>query len=130
MRLLLDTHTVIWFITNSTELPKGIKKLIENPLNECLLSHASLWEMAIKFSLGKLELRSELKEIFEIIKKSGIEILPINEQHLIKISELPFHHRDPFDRLIIAQALTEGILILSKDSQFKKYDAELRWQDR
>jgi len=127
MKLLLDTHTAIWFVTDSKQLPTPTKKLIENIENQCFVSIATLWEMGIKYSLGKLKLKAELGKIFELFLDSGFIILPITPEHILTNATLPFQHRDPFDRLIISQAKREGYTIISKDMEFEKYEVNLRW---
>lgn len=129
MSILLDTHTVIWFITDDEQLPKSLKGAIKNPDNECFVSIASHWEMSIKHSLGKLELKTSLAKIFQLIDQSGISLLPITPTHVLTSSTLPFLHRDPFDRLIIAQAMSEGFTLMSKDQVFKEYPINLIWND-
>lgn len=130
MNLLLDTYVVIWFITEDDRLPSKIKFLIEDTQNACFVSIASLWEMGIKFSLGKLELKVGLKKIIELIEQSGLTILPISTTHIIANTKLDFHHRDPFDRLIIAQAKCEVLTVISKDKEFKTYDIDLIWDNK
>jgi PIN domain nuclease of toxin-antitoxin system len=127
MNVLIDTHALIWFITNDDKLSSLSRDIIENSSNTCLVSIASLWEMGIKFSLGKLELRTELKRAFQIIDESGFEVLPIAPNHILTNAALAFHHRDPFDRIIIAQAKCEGFKVISKDRDFRKYDIDLIW---
>lgn len=127
MKLLIDTYAVIWFITEDDQLPAHIKKLIEDTTHTCFVSIASLWEMSIKYSLGKLDLKADLKKIFELIHQSGLTLLPITTTHILTITSLDFHHRDPFDRLIIAQAKSEGLTLLSKDTEFKNYNINLVW---
>ncbi len=107
MRLLLDTHTFLWFISDDPSLSSNAKSLLESD-NDLFLSTASLWEIAIKFSLGKLSLPNKF-EIFvsEQLRANAIDILQIDLKHLAVISNLPFHHKDPFDRLLIAQANVE-----------------------
>lgn len=128
MKLLLDTHTAIWFVTDSKLLPKFSKKLIQNASNECYISTATLWEMGIKHSLGKLKLKAELKKIFELFFESGLSLMPITPNHILTNALLPFYHRDPFDRLIIAQAKREGYSVISKDHEFEKYEVNLIWK--
>lgn len=128
MKLLLDTHTAIWFVTDSKELPKSAKQLIENPDNHCFISIATLWEMGIKYSLGKLKLKSELNKIFELFFESGLILIPITPDHILTNTTLPFQHRDPFDRLIISQAKREGYTIITKDVAFENYDVNLVWE--
>lgn len=127
MNLLLDTHVVIWFITDDKKLPQKIKSIVENTNNSVFVSLASLWEMAIKHSLKKLTLKSDLKEIFQKIQDSGIEVLPISPEHILESSTLPFHHRDPFDRMLIAQTTFEGLQLVSKDNWVKRYEIAVIW---
>jgi PIN domain nuclease of toxin-antitoxin system len=127
MKLLLDAHTAIWFVTDSKQLPKSTKKRIENPDNHCFISIATLWEMGIKYSLGKLKLKAELNKIFELFFDSGLILIPITPEHILTNTILPFQHRDPFDRLIIAQAKREGYTIISKDREFENYEVNLVW---
>lgn len=125
MELLLDTHVLIWFITNDKKLQTNFKKLIENKENKCFVSIVSYWEMSIKYALARLELGVDLKRIFEIIDETGLDPLPISVKHIIFNSRLEFHHRDPFDRLLIAQAQAEQLTILTKDEHFAKYDVKI-----
>lgn len=127
MNTLVDTHALIWFITDDTSLSRKGRNVIKDTSNLCYISIASLWEMGIKASLGKLELKNDLGQIFQIIYKSGFDILEITPAHILMNTTLTFYHRDPFDRLMIAQAKYEGFKILSKDRQFNKYDIELIW---
>tara|TARA_R110002049_G_scaffold298454_1_gene488183 strand:- start:94 stop:489 length:396 start_codon:yes stop_codon:yes gene_type:complete len=129
MNLLLDTHTTIWFVTDNMKLPKSAKQLIENSENHCFISIATLWEMGIKYSLKKLMLKAELNKIFELFFDSVLILLPITPDHILTNTSLPFHHRDPFDRLIIAQAKREGYSIISKDREFENYDINLIWDN-
>ena len=128
MNLLLDTHTTIWFITGDKTLPAHLKELIEDGANTCFVSIASHWEMGIKHSLGKLDLKVDLRRIFELIDQSGLTILPITTNHILTNTTLEFHHRDPFDRLMIAQAKSEGLTVVSRDGIFKDYNIELIWK--
>lgn len=127
MDLLIDTHAIIWFITDNNKLPVNTKKLIENNDNNCYVSLATYWEVGIKYSLGRLDLNTDLESIFKIIEDTGFEILPITTNHILKNANLEFHHQDPFDRIIIAQAITENLVVISKDSQFDKYEIKLIW---
>lgn len=130
MRLLLDTHTSLWFIGGSDELSCTARKLIEDPNNQRLLSVASLWEMAIKVSVGRLKLALSFTELVEReIRGNAMELLAIRPDHLDELAKLPFHHRDPFDRLIVAQGLTEDVPIISRDRAFESYSVKLLWQD-
>jgi PIN domain nuclease of toxin-antitoxin system len=127
MTILLDTHTFLWFINDSSELSRNATELLESDV-DLLLSVASLWEIAIKVNLKKLTL-PDAYEIFipQQIALNSIQILPIALQHLTLVAKLPLHHRDPFDRLLIAQAIAEDIQIISKDTKFDFYSVERRW---
>lgn len=129
MNIILDTHAAIWFISDDDQLTSFSKDAIQAPENNCYVSIATLWEMGIKYSLGKLELKAELGKIFELFFESGLLLLPITPQHILTNTMLPFHHRDPFDRLIIAQAHREGFTVISKDSAFHKYDVNIIWDE-
>ena len=104
------------------------KKIIESSENNCFVSIASFWEIGIKYSIGRLELNANLKDIFSIIEETGFDILPITTSHILKNSELEFFHQDPFDRIIIAQSIVEKIEIISKDKAFSNYDVSLVWK--
>ena len=128
MRLLLDTHAFLWFIMGSANLSLNARILIENPANERLLSVASLWEIAIKTSLGKLILSATFDELIPAqLKLNGIELLNINVDHISTLSTLAFHHRDPFDRLLIAQAMVEQMPIVSGDPVLDAYSVHRLW---
>lgn len=129
MDYLIDTHVIIWFITNDPKLPPLVKSEIEDIENKCFASIASFWEIGIKFSLGRLELGSDLETIFELISKSGFEVLPITQNHILVSSKLEFHHNDPFDRLMIAQSINENLNLISKDRAFKSYNISLFWEE-
>jgi PIN domain nuclease of toxin-antitoxin system len=122
MNLLLDTHTFLWFVNDDPRLSERFKDLIENENNVSYLSIASLWEMSIKYNLGKLTLAPSYEEFVEKeIITSRINLLNIELEHLKINATLPFHHRDPFDRLIIAQSMAENIPVITVDSVFNKY---------
>lgn len=128
MRLLLDTHTFIWFVTDNPKLSDTARGLINYGNNEILLSIASIWEMAIKQSTGKLSFGLPFRVFIEQqVSFNRIDILNINLDHIEVVVTLPFHHRDPFDRLIIAQAMVEQIPILSADSVFDAYSVQRWW---
>lgn len=128
MRLLLDTHAFLWFIQDGAKLSPYAKTLIEDGSNEALLSIASPWEIAIKTRIGKLT----LAEPFDVlvpreILRNDFHLLPIELAHLAVVADLPLHHRDPFDRLLIAQALVEQMPILSADADFDAYGITRLW---
>ena len=122
MRLLLDTHAFLWFIGGSPNLSGQARQLIEDAGNERLISIASLWEMSIKASLGKLKLNLSFPDMVkEHVSGNSMKLLHISSEHLDVVRSLPFHHKDPFDRLLIAQSLSENILVLSRDQAFDDY---------
>ena len=127
MRLLLDPHTFLWFIADDPHLPVSARALLESDI-ELLLSTASLWEMAVKVSIGKLSL-GEPYEVFipQQLALNRIEVLQITITHLATVSGLPLHHRDPFDRLIIAQALVEDLPLVGGDAAFDAYGIKRMW---
>ena len=126
MRLLLDTHTFLWFVMGNPLLSEQARLLIEDADNTKSLSMASLWEIAIKVSTGKMKLGLPLPE-FLARHLPGINVLPVEMAHVVKVSTLPFHHRDPFDRLIIAQSLVEQVPIVGVDGVFDDYGAQRLW---
>lgn len=127
MNLLLDTHTFIWFINGDNVLSDKSKELIVNINNNCFMSIASIWEIAIKLSLKKLDLHRKFNEISMLMVKYNIDLMPISFEHLEKLIQLDFYHRDPFDRIIISQAIIEKITIITKDEIFKKYNVKTLW---
>ncbi len=127
MKLLLDTHTFLWFGENSKHLPTKTRKMMEDSSHTLHLSIASLWEIAIKMSLGKLKTKQPLAKTIQQTKDQGIHILAVTPEHTLLISKLPFHHRDPFDRMIIAQALEEQMTIVGKDELFELYGVKRVW---
>ncbi len=128
MRIIIDTQAFIWFVENDNQLPNKIKKDLENTENTIIVSIASLWEMSIKMTLGKLSLSCDLREMIEKIYSNGFEIIPILPEHIIKLSTLDYFHRDPFDRIIIAQGLTENMIIASSDKIFDNYGIKRKWK--
>ena len=128
MKYLLDTHTLLWFLKGDKKLSDKARRLIDSPRNSKFLSIVSLWEIAIKVSLGKLVLDKPFEKLFpEQLYFNRIEVLDITVDSLIKLTTLPFHHRDPFDRLIIAQALVEELPIISADAAFDAYEISREW---
>ena len=130
MKLLLDTHSFIWFIEGNPRLSETARTLIADGGNEIFLSVASLWEMAIKISLGKLGL-SEPYEVFIAtqLQLNQIGLLDISFSHTVRVTKLPFHHRDPFDRLLNAQSLVEDIPIVSIDAKLDDYGVRRIWKE-
>jgi len=128
VNILLDTHAFLRFIKDDPMLSSSAKILIENIDNDRFISLASIWEIAIKTSLNKLEIAKPFSEFIpNQLKQNYINLLPINISHLIKVAELPFYHRDPFDRLMISQSLIEKIPIISKDTVFDDYGIKQFW---
>lgn len=125
MKVLLDTHVFLWFILGQRQCTPATRAIIENPKNECLVSIASLWEIGIKNALGKLELHSPIEDFFNSFKDGGFIPLPITLPHILELSSLPLHHRDPFDRMLIAQAKAERMQLLTADPHFAHYDVPL-----
>ena len=126
MNLLLDTHTFLWFVNDNPKLSNHLKDLIEDTNNVSYLSIASLWEMSIKFNLGKLTLDPNYEEFVEReVTTSTVRLLNIELEHLKINATMPFYHRDPFDRLIIAQSIAEDIPIVSIDLAFDRYSVDL-----
>ena len=128
MRLLLDTHVFLWFVEGSTRLSKSAKDHIEDQSHDLLLSVASLWEMAVKISLGKLDVPQPFAEFMQSrLALSSIGLLEISPQHTYAVADLPFHHRDPFDRLLVAQAQLEKLALLTTDPLIAAYEVETIW---
>jgi PIN domain nuclease of toxin-antitoxin system len=128
MDLLLDTHAFLWAAASPSRLGPRARRAILDPRNRVYLSLASVWEMAIKASLGKLRLSAPLSELVARAQsEQGITLLPLELDPVLRVQDLPWHHRDPFDRLIIAQSLFEKIPIVSGDPAFRKYSAKLVW---
>ena len=125
---LLDTHAFIWFIEGNEELSTSAREAIEGPNNQRFLSIASLWEMSIKASVGKLEVTRPIPQLIKKhIEGNDIKVLPVRGEHLEAMIDLPMHHRDPFDRLMLAQAMVEDLVLISRDGYFKSYDVDLLW---
>jgi PIN domain nuclease of toxin-antitoxin system len=127
MNLLLDTHAFIWFLDGDRNLSIKARKYIENPANVNFISIASLWEIAIKVSIDRMKLAGPYEKIIEQIYDNGFDIMPVKFEHTLLISKMDFHHRDPFDRLIISQALSENFTIISKDKCFDVYKVKRIW---
>ena len=127
MNYLLDTHTFMWFINGEEELSAHARKTIEHKNSNNFVNIASIWEIAIKLSIGKLKLKTLFIEIPEQISNNGFQILPLRFEDTLKLSTLPFHHRDPFDRLLIAQSIANQLTIISKDKQFSDYGIDMIW---
>lgn len=128
MKLLLDTHALLWFSGGDSRISETAKESIADPENDLLLSLASVWEMAIKVSIGKLDLPNEISLFLaEARTNVSFEVLAIEQNHVLEVASLPFHHRDPFDRLLIAQAMLEQVPLVSADEQFDSYGITRHW---
>lgn len=121
MKILLDTHILLWYVHDEPQLSLERSKIIDDPQNQKYISYVSLWEMTIKNSLGKLALYVPSERIVPI----GIEILYPTLSSLTTLADLPLHHRDPFDRMIIAQAITENLVVMTEDGNFPLYDLKI-----
>ncbi len=119
MRLLLDTHALLWWLADDQSLGAQARALIADPANDVLVSVASLWEIVVKQRIGKLE--AEITAIEQALQRDGLQRLAITPAHLAVLSGLPAHHRDPFDHLLIAQAVSEGATIVSDDRMMQLY---------
>ncbi len=128
MRYLLDTHVMLWFLEDSKELSKKAKTLLVDGRNELYWSSASFWEITVKVSLGKLELDKNWQKQLEREKKENrIQDLPIYQKHCEPHLGLPWHHRDPFDRLLICQAIVEDLVLITRDKHILKYKVKTMW---
>ena len=128
MKLLLDTHTFIWWDSEPQRRSQQVLKMCQDPDNVLLASVASLWEMQIKLQLGKLKLNKPLTELVSGQQAiNNIEILDVKLEHVLALAKLPSHHKDPFDRLLIAQADIEEAILVSKDQIFTEYEVKVVW---
>jgi PIN domain nuclease of toxin-antitoxin system len=128
VKLLLDTHTLLWLVSDDPQLSKKGMQLLVDPENDLLLSPATYWELAIKISIGKYRLTDPLAEyINEAVRLYGLNVLPITPMHAEATVQLPYHHKDPFDRMLIAQAIVEGVAIVSSDDAFDAYPVTRLW---
>ena len=126
MRLLLDTHLIIWWEANHPRLPKTVTQLVNYEAEEVFISRASLWEIAIKISTGRLKM--DIAKFADNVEKHGFTWLDIKNEHLLAIATLPFFddHRDPFDRLLVAQSKNEPLVLLTVDSKLARYGSTVR----
>ena len=125
MQLLIDTHILIWFLEGNKLLSKSRRQIVADSQNNVFVSIASLWEIAIKISIGKLTLAKPLANVIKQIEIEDFEILPISPEHTLQVSTLPFHHRDPFDRMIIAQSQIENLAVMTDDDDFADYGIKI-----
>lgn len=126
MKLLLDTQLLLWAAGQPERLSKAARKLLEDPANELLFSAASLWEVAIKSTLGREDFHVEPRLLRRNLLDNGYTELPVTSQHAVSIDSLPPLHKDPFDRMLLAQALTEGVTLLTHDAQLARYPGPVK----
>lgn len=124
---LLDTHTFIWLTENAPDLSPSLRDTIDLA-DEVYLSIVSLWEIAIKLNLGKLSLKQSYESIESKLESSDIQLLPISFADTLEICTLPLHHRDPFDRMLIVQAINRSLVLISRDSKFDSYPVQRVWE--
>lgn len=128
MRVLLDTHAFLWLAAGDERASDRCVEVFLDPANDCVLSVASVWEMAIKVSLGRLRLGRPLDRLVRAAtEEQGVRLLPVERDHAIHVASLPFHHRDPFDRLLVAQALVEGLPVVGRGEAFDAYGVRRIW---
>jgi PIN domain nuclease of toxin-antitoxin system len=128
MRLLLDAHTFLWFVWDDEQLTRHAQALIQQSENQKYISAATYWEIAIKVSIGKLDLGEPYRPFMRReIARNNFEVLPVSVDHAAAVTVLPFHHRDPFDRMLIAQAMVEHIPLISGDHAFDAYPITRLW---
>lgn len=122
MGFLLDTHVLLWWLANDPKLSADVREIIRNPVNDSFVSAATIWEIAIKTSLGKLK---QPDDLLAVLRDNRFQVLDISAEHCLNVGSLPWHHKDPFDRMLISQALVEGLTIITVDQKFKFYDVPL-----
>jgi len=127
MQLLLDTHALLWFFSNDGRLPETTRSKIKDKDNNCIISIASLWETVIKLDTGKLQINISFAELLRLIEQEDIKILSVSPAHLLELQKLENHHKDPFDRMIIAQAKDENLTFITKDENFRNYKIKILW---
>lgn len=127
MRLLLDSHSTIWYLEGDNALSLNAKNAIDDPRNDKFVSAASVWEIAIKIGIGKIQLKFPFVDFFQLLAINHFTWLPIQFEHTVRMVQFPFHHRDPFDRIMIAQALEEGMTIVGQDPAFPAYGVPMLW---
>lgn len=128
MKLLLDTHAFLWWVTDTPRISGPAHEAIANPENDILVSAVSGWEIVIKAALGRLQLPGPPPEFIpEQLGKNDFGVLPVSMQHALEVSQLPLHHQDPFDRMLIAQARSDGVPLVSGDAAVGAYDVDILW---
>jgi PIN domain nuclease of toxin-antitoxin system len=128
VKLLLDTHAFLWWVEGAPVLGRRARAEVSNPDNEVFFSIASCWELAIKLSLENLRLTQSLDRfILDQLTRNGFVLFGVEFRHVVRVADLPFHHRDPFDRVLVAQALQDELAIVSADRVFRKYGVTVVW---
>lgn len=128
MRVLADTHVMLWWLRDDRRLSARALAILEDGGNEVLWSVASSWEIAVKLAIGKLELDKPPERLFaELVGEQGVVLLPVGHDHCARLAALPLYHRDPFDRMLVAQAQQERVPILTADTKLAAYDIEVVW---
>ncbi len=126
MRILLDTHVLLWAVGASHRVPKAVRRMLEDGDNEIYFSAANIWEIAIKSALGRQDFQADPAEILAVMPETGFAELPVTAQHAALVSRLPPIHKDPFDRLLVAQSRVEPMLLLTDDSLLARYTDNVR----
>jgi len=127
MDIVLDTHVVWWFLNGNEKTPKTVRETILNAENTIYVSIATIWEVAIKMSIGKMNFDGGIDGFIEAIEGNDFTLLGIDPQHIKAVTDLPFIHRDPFDRMLVAQAMVEDMPIMTSDANVLKYDIRSIW---
>ncbi len=128
MKYLIDTHVFKWLDNESNKLSPKVQAIMADRNNQLVLSLVSVWEIQIKVQLGKMNLRTQLNTVIEDQQRiNQIELLPVKLEHILYLENLPSHHRDPFDRILIAQAISEGLTLINHDSSFSQYPVKIEW---
>ena len=126
-RFLLDTHVFLWLIQGDPQLSGRVRSIISDDTNQLNFSVVSIWEIAIKLNIGKLKIEHSIEDIYQLLAQLKIELLPIERSDLDRYLTLPLHHRDPFDRLIISQAIERELILISADGAFEPYPVQRIW---
>lgn len=128
MRLLVDTHAMLWWLRDDSRLSRRARAILEDGGNELLWSLASSWEIAVKIRSGKLELDRSLERLYaELVTEQGVVLLPVSHDHCARVADLPLHHRDPFDRMLVVQAQHARVPVLTADPKLGAYEVQLLW---
>jgi PIN domain nuclease of toxin-antitoxin system len=126
-QFLLDTHVFLWLIQGDPQLSDRVRSIIADDASQLNFSVVSIWEIAIKLNIGKLKIDHSIEDIYQLLAQLKIEILPIERSDLDRYLTLPLHHRDPFDRLIISQAIDRELILISADGSFEPYPVQRLW---